>query len=113
MSLQLRHRLIIVWLCTIVLAMSIAAGLFMVLLLDFHHANAQARLLDGFEHLQNRISGMASIIRENGKRFAARSDVVSSLSMIERYQDRITYRPLVFDPEKKHLAGELASMVQA
>jgi signal transduction histidine kinase/DNA-binding response OmpR family regulator len=113
MSLQLRHRLIIVWLCTIVLAMSIAAGLFMVLLLDFHHANAQARLLDGFEHLQNRISGMASIIRENGKRFAARSDVVSSLSMIERYQDRITYRPLVFDPEKKHLAGELASLVQA
>ncbi|MCU7922021.1 MAG: response regulator [Candidatus Thiodiazotropha sp. (ex Dulcina madagascariensis)] len=113
MTLQLRHRLILVWLGSILLAMAVAAWLFLVLLLDFHQSNAQARLLDGFTQLQNRINEIGSVIRENGKRFAERQEIISSLSMIDRYQNSVTYQPLVFDPEKKHLAGELADLVQA
>ncbi|MCU7906369.1 MAG: response regulator [Candidatus Thiodiazotropha sp. (ex Epidulcina cf. delphinae)] len=113
MTLQLRHRLILVWLGSILLAMVTAAWLFMILLLDFHQSNAQTRLLEGFTQVQNRINEIGGIIRENGKRFAERQAIVSSLSMIERYQNSAAYQPLVFDPEKKRLAGELAGLVQA
>jgi signal transduction histidine kinase/CheY-like chemotaxis protein len=113
MKLQLRHRLILVWLGTIVLAMTVAAGLFMILLLDFHQANAHSRLLSGFTQLQNRISEISGLIQENGTRFTGRRDIVSSLSMIDRYQERSAYQPLVFDPEKKRLADALADLLQA
>lgn len=112
MVLQLRHRLILVWLGTIVLAMSVAAGLFIVLLLDFYQADAQSRLLAGFSQLQNRFNEIGSVIRENGNRFAERQESISSLSMIDRYQKPVSYQPLVFDPEKKRLAGGLADLVE-
>lgn len=111
--LKVKHKLLVIWLGSIILALSVMMGLFRYQLGVLHEENAHTTITEAFGFLTLEIDTTIDRAHESADVLARRDTVVASMSMISRYQDPKNYQPDIFDPEKRRLAQDLAQHAAA
>lgn len=107
MTLRLRTKVLFFWLASILLALSLVGGLFLVLLEQYRERVAHSRLDEGLGVLELRLQALAETGQALAEHFARRTETVARLNLISRYQNPEAYQALVFNPEKQALARQL------
>ncbi|GAB6039410.1 ATP-binding protein [Endothiovibrio diazotrophicus] len=105
---SLKHRLVALWFASLLLALLALGGIFTHLVDELHEQGAREAIDSAFLTLRGRLTGKEAALEAHTRLLARRREVVAALNLIDRYQDRKDYQPLIFDPEKRKLAGELA-----
>ncbi|MDH5387697.1 MAG: PAS domain S-box protein [Gammaproteobacteria bacterium] len=109
---KLDHKLLFFWLSSIILSLLILGSVFLFLNNEINRDSAHKQIDEAFDDLSVYIDNRKNLLR-NVRSFSMREDVVSSLSMISHYQNPKDYQSIVFDSEKKSLAGELVKLLKA
>ena len=104
------RKLLALWGGSTILAIAIVGGLFAYSLNAYHEEAADVRLREGFSEVADYIASQQRRLTSIAAQFAGRDDVVSSVSLVSKYQDPDTYQPLVFDAEKRAIANQLAEI---
>lgn len=113
LHLKVKHKLLTIWLGSIVVALTLMMGLFQYQIGILHEQNAQSSIAEAFASLQSELKTLTRRVHDSADALVIRDDVIAALSMITRYQDRKNYSPAVFDPEKRRLAQELRHHAEA
>lgn len=113
LKLSFRNKLLLFWLGSILVVLTLVGTVYFYL-----HAsrltNASFERIDyTFSSLEAKINDRKSTLVRIIQDLSRRQGSVDILSMISNYQDTTNYQPLVFDPEKQHLALELANNARA
>ncbi|OUD15553.1 bifunctional diguanylate cyclase/phosphodiesterase [Thioflexithrix psekupsensis] len=103
-ALKLKHKLLLLWLGSILLSLLLVGGLFSYLSTRFHTLNARHYIAQSFADLRAEFSVIEQRLAKNAELLTAREDVIASLSLINTYQDIEQYQPLIFDVEKNKLS---------
>lgn len=111
--LKVKHKLLAIWLGSIILALMLMMGLFEYQISSLHRQSAHAALSESISVLRTELSVTGTRASDSAATLSARDDMVASMNMIDRYQDPANYQPQVFDAEKRRLAQELAQHAQA
>ena len=113
LKLKVKHKLLAIWLGSIFFALVLMAGLFQYQIAGLHQQDARASIAGALDVLHKELEGITIRIRSSADSLSARSDIVASMNMIDRYQDPNNYQGAVFDAEKQKLARELAQHAAA
>lgn len=113
LKLKVKQKLLAIWLGSIVFALVLMAGLFQYQMAELHQQDARASIAAAIEVLHKELESVTIRIRSSVNTLSIRGDIVSSVSMIDRYQDPANYQGAVFDGEKQQLAMELAQHASA
>ena len=105
---KLRYRLLLIWCASVLLAVGMVSLIYHGLLVDDHESSANRSLRHAVAMLRVQLDEQLEDGLRNAEYFSELPNVVSILSMLERYQDPADYHPTVFDPEKRKLADLLA-----
>lgn len=112
-NISLRRKFLLFWLGSIVFVITLVGGVYSYLYSTQLADETLNNIGKSFSILNAEIETRKGIMLKNTEVLARRKDVVSTLSMIDTYQDTENYAPLIFNPEKKKLARELAKAAQA
>lgn len=107
-NLKVKHKLLAIWLGSILFALVLMAGLFRYQIAGLHEQEARASIADALDVLHNELKAVVIRIHNSADALAGRTDMVASMNMIDRYQDPANYQAAVFDGEKQQLAQALA-----
>lgn len=107
-KLKVKHKLLAIWLGSIIFALVLMAGLFRYQIAGLHEQEARASIAGALDVLHKELEVVVIRIRNSADALASRADMVASMNMIDRYQDPQNYQADVFDGEKKKLAQALA-----
>ncbi len=107
----LRGKVLFFWLASILLTLLLAALLFVLLLERYRGDLAEQALQTSGDQVAAQLEGMRQEGLAVTRLLAANRDIVSRMSLIDRYRDPQAYQPLIFDPEKQALAGLLRQQV--
>ena len=110
---SVKHKLVAIWFASLLVALMAVAALFASLLDDLHRQTAEKEIRAAFLTLRGRLGGMESTLKAHAGLLARRAEVIAPLNLIDHYQDPQDYQPLIFDPEKRTLARELAKQAQS
>ncbi|MCK4704792.1 MAG: PAS domain S-box protein [Gammaproteobacteria bacterium] len=69
-------------------------------------------MADAFDELNHQLEERNQYLVSNARSLVTRKDIIASLSMIHNYQDPADYQSIIFDVEKKNLAGELLEVLR-
>lgn len=111
--LKVKHKLLAIWLGSIILALALMAGLFQYQIAGLHQQDARAAISSAIETLHMELEDATIRLRSSADSLALRGDIVASMNLIDRYQDPANYQGAVFDGEKQQLARELAQHATA
>lgn len=103
----------LLWLGSFIFVMSVIAGAYWYLSTSRHEAESLKVIGSSFSILNNTIIDRRDRMVEGVNSIADYQSVLSTVSMIDAYQDVDDYQPLVFNPEKQKLARELEKYGQA
>ena len=109
--LKLNQKLLFFWLTSIIISLMIFASVFVSLNDRLNRDAVYQKLDQAFSFLRNHVDERDGLRRNIGL-FTARADIVSSLSLIHKYQNPDDYQPIIFDTEKKTLATELLELLK-
>jgi len=112
-NLKVKHKLLAIWLGSVIFALVLMAALFRYQIAGLHQQEARASIAGALSVLHQELEVMTVRINTSAKSLAMRSDIVASMNMIDRYQDVENYQASVFDGEKQQLARELAQHAAA
>ncbi len=110
-SLKLNQKLLFFWLTSIIISLLIFASVFVSLNNRLNRDAIYQKIDQAFSGLRDQLDERDGLRRKVGL-FTARSDIVSSLSLIHKYQNPDDYQPIIFDTEKKTLASELLELLK-
>ena len=110
---SLKHKLVGLWFASLLLALLAMGGVFALLVDDLHAQGARKEIRAAFLTLRGRIAATESSLQAHAGLLTRRREVIAALNLISDYQDPADYQPLIFDPEKRRLGGELAKQAQA
>lgn len=110
---KVKHKLLVIWLGSIILTLSVLAGLFQYQVAGLHQEEARAAIARAINTLHQDLELAANGIQLSTHSLSGRSDLIASMNMIDRYQDTDNYLEGVFDVEKSKLAKELSQHATA
>lgn len=111
-SLKLNHKLLIFWFSSILISMLLIAVVFYFLQNDLRQEKNKQRISDAFSSLQKYISDNQQRISRNALLLTKEGNIISSLSLIHKYQNINDYQAIVFDEEKKKINKELVKLLK-
>ncbi len=113
LKLKIKHKLLLIWLGSIILMLSIMASLFEYQIGELHKQEARGAIANAVTTLHHDLELAAIGVLQSAQSLSARGDFVASINMVDRYQDPEDYLAQVFDVEKRVLAQELAQHANA
>jgi|GEM_PF-1865877 len=105
---KVKHKLLLIWLGSIVLTLSVMAALFEYQIGALHQQDARTAVANAVNVLHHDLELEAQQAEQSAQTLSGRSDLIASMSMIDNYQDTLNYQAIVFDVEKTKIALELA-----
>lgn len=111
--LKLRHKILAVWLGSVILAALATAAVFVILTDRYEAARARDRVTAAQALLEARLTDQTARLARLARNVADRNDIAAVSRLVARYQDPDDYRPQVFDGEKAMLAQRLAALATA
>jgi len=113
LKLSFRNKLLLFWLGSILVVLALVGTVYFYLHATRLTNTSFERIGVTFSSLDAEINARKSTLVRNIQDLSRRQANIDIFSMISRYQDITNYQPLVFDPEKLHLARELANNARA
>ncbi|WP_260294170.1 EAL domain-containing protein [Sedimenticola hydrogenitrophicus] len=113
LNLKIRQKLLLFWFGAILLSLLLLGITLSLLISRQYEASARAKIAIDFHTLVSELSGLQVKLEHQVSLLAARADVVSITSLVDTYQNVGDYQPLVFDGEKRRLAGLLSQQAMA
>lgn len=113
LNLKVKHKLLTIWFGSIIFALVMMAGLFQYEIEILHQQEARAAIAGAVEVLHKELEVTAIRMRSGGEALSVRDDIISSMNMIDRYQDTANYQGSIFDGEKRQLASALRQHANA
>lgn len=107
LKLKVKHKLLMIWLGSIILTLSVMAGLFEYQIAGLHQKDSRAAIADAIVTLHRDMELAANRVQQTTHTLAARDDLLASMNMIDHDQDPDKYLHDVFDVEKRKVADEL------
>jgi len=108
LKLKVKYKLLLIWLGSIALTLTVMAALFEYQIGALHQQDARTAISNAISILHHDLELEVQQAEQSSLTLAARSDLVSSMSMIDSYQDTANYQANIFDVEKSKVAQELA-----
>ncbi|HEY9163616.1 MAG TPA: ATP-binding protein [Magnetovibrio sp.] len=108
LNLKVKHKLLAIWLGSVIFALVLVAGLFRYQIAGLHEQEANSSITSALESLHKELEMIVARIGTSAHALANRSDIVASMNLIDRYQDPDNYQAVVFDGEKQQLAQALS-----
>lgn len=106
--LTLQNKYIAFLITTLLLVLLLNGFLFVQLLGTRSENEHQQRIYLTFDELHEELNSLKQQVTKVSNNLAQRQDILSSVNLINRYQNVENYQPLIFDVEKENLATELA-----
>lgn len=113
LKLSFRNKLLLFWLGSILVVLALVGTVYFYLHAARLTNTSLERIGDTFSSLNVEIKTRKDTLRRNAQSLSRRQANIDILSMVSSYQDITNYQPLVFDPEKLHLAHELTKNARA
>ena len=108
LKLKVKYKLLLIWLGSIALTLTVMATLFEYQIGALHQQDARTAISNAISILHHDLELEVQQAEQSSQTLAARSDLVSSMSMIDSYQNTANYQANIFDVEKSKIALELA-----
>lgn len=108
----LRFRLIAFTLLTVLLSLLLAALALDKVYSNLHEESATRHTEKVFTLFRHMLEEDERRLRENVEFISGDESLVASVNLINEYQDKHDYRPLIFDVEKKKIARELLERIE-
>jgi len=109
---SLRRKLLFFWLGSMITVLVMGVGIFYFLHGSRLESEALKRIGVSFSILNSEIEAKKNILLQTSNVLAQQKSIISTISMIDTYQDIEDPRSQVFDPEKQKLARELTKFAQ-
>ncbi|MDH5484670.1 MAG: PAS domain-containing protein, partial [Gammaproteobacteria bacterium] len=107
----IRNKLIVYAMTSILLAL-LAAGLSIDLIItDLYNKSAREELSDTYKNLNQQLSSIKNDMLAQTLQIAMNDSVVAITNMVDNYQDKNHYQPLIFDNDKKKTAAHLLNQI--
>ena len=103
MIFQLKHKLLLLWMCSILLVLAPVPILFSAALTRWHQVDAKAQLRAGFTRLAQDLDARRQSLLKHAQQFAAHKDLETTLTLFDDTHGS-QHR---FDAEKSKVAGYL------
>lgn len=113
MRLSIRHKFILSLFAVAFFSLGLSGVSLLYVFQKLHDRNAREQIYNVCAGLKREFKGKTSDMIEAMKTMASREDIVSSMNMISEYQSVDDYMPILFDVEKKKIAGEVAQQAQS
>ncbi|MBL4615695.1 MAG: hypothetical protein JKY27_12585, partial [Magnetovibrio sp.] len=113
LKLKVKHKLLAIWLGSIILTLAVMAGLFEYQIAGLHQTNSRSTIADAITTLHQDLELAANRVQQSTSTLSARTDLIASMNMIDRYQDHAKDLQDLFDEEKRKLANELTQHAHA
>jgi len=113
LKLKVKYKLLLIWLGSIVLTLTVMAALFEYQIGALHQQDARTAISNAINILHHDLELEVQQAEQSSLTLSQRSDLISSMSMIGNYQDIANYQAGIFDVEKSKLALELAQHATA
>lgn len=110
---SIKAKLLALLLLSIFLVLTVVGTLLSVGVERFHREETREVFATAQRALSAEIRARQTFLLQMAGRLAADEALVASLNLVSRYSDPLHYDPLVFDGEKKRLAGDLARLSSA
>lgn len=110
---SIKAKLLALLLLSIFLVLTVVGSLLSVGVERFHREETREVFATAQRALSAEIRARQTFLLQMAGRLAADEALVASLNLVSRYSDPLHYDPLVFDGEKKRLAGDLARLSSA
>lgn len=110
---SIKAKLLALLLLSIFLVLAVVGTLLSIGVERFHREETREAFATAQRALSAEIQARQSFLLQMAGRLAADEALVASLNLVSRYSDPLHYDPLVFDGEKKRLAGDLARLSSA
>jgi len=107
-KLTLQKKYIAFLITTLLLVLLLNGVLFSQLFANRSTAEHQQKIYHSLEALHEELNSLEQQTLKVSHALSTRQDILSSINLINRYQDINNYQPLIFDVEKENLAIELA-----
>jgi flagellar basal body-associated protein FliL len=103
-SARLSIKFLLVWGVSIALALVLVGVVFFFLLGTYHQSSAQEAIGNSFERMNAQFEQHDKLLENAVYGLARDRDVIAISNLLNKYQDKKNYQPLLFDKEKKTLA---------
>jgi len=103
---SLSRKILLFWGVSVFMVIALVGGIFLFSLNGYHNNVAAQKMIDAHRSTVEFLRQREEHLQQIAKNFARRSAVVSTMSLLTKYQDPANYLPLVYDAEKKKL-GEI------
>ena len=107
LKLKVKYKLLLIWLGSIVLTLTVMAALFEYQIGALYQQDARTAISNAINILHHELELEVQQAEQSSQTLSKRSDLISSMSMIDSYQDTANYQASIFDIEKSKLALEL------
>ena len=111
-NLKLNQKLIFFWLSSIIISILLFVGVFYYLQENFNQQKNQQKLTNVYKLLNKNLKNTHQHLEENAFYVASQENVISSFSLLHRYQDINNYQNIIFDTEKKKLNLDLVKLLK-
>jgi len=107
LKLKVKYKLLLIWLGSIVLTLTVMAAPFVYQIGALHQQDARTAISPAINILHHDLELEVQQAAQSSQTLSQRSDLISSMSMIGNYQDIANYQAGIFAVEKSKLALEL------
>lgn len=104
---QLRKSILFFWFLTLIILLVVVLFAFSYLNRQQYQQLALEKVHDSFLVLQKDFAELEKNMRSAGRFLASDKRLIASVSMVDTYQDINSYKPIIFDEEKKIIAKRL------
>ncbi|MDM8545069.1 PAS domain S-box protein [Candidatus Venteria ishoeyi] len=110
---RIKYQLLTLWLASIMLVLMLVGGLFSWLFSGMQEESAIFDMEATFHILQNELTSRLEALQKSTTYLAAQEELIATAHLIDKFQDRVNYQPLIFDEEKRKLATHLSQYLMA
>jgi len=108
---SIRNKLIIYAFISSFFTLMVVGFLFDLVLTELYNNNAQTKLEYARDSFRLRVNSIEKNMRAQVLQSANNRLIVSTVSLVNRYQDKNNYQPLIFDNDKKQVADYLLRQI--
>ena len=110
---KLNNKLLLFWSGSLLLSLLLIGLLFRYMLTELYSSNASRYITQAYISLQEQIANRMEQTKDVAAIFASRSELIASMNMINKYEDRNNYQAILFDVEKSRIARESGRLIQS
>ncbi|HEY9081092.1 PAS domain S-box protein [Magnetovibrio sp.] len=107
---SIARKILLFWGISTLMVIALIGGIFLFSLNGYHEDLARQKIEDAHGAFLTFIRQREEHLKRISNEFASRSNVISILNLLSKYQDPNTYQALVYDPEKRKLAYTLETL---